>query len=301
MRKLKNRFKKLLFNINRVSGVERQGNLLGEIRADQILKRGPLNCLADAEFSVHSQWGEDGILSWLVSIINPAHTRFVEFGVEDYRESNTRFLLMTRNWSGMVIDGSEENVSAIRSDAIAYKYDLKPVCSFITRENIAELLQMNGFDAPLGILSVDIDGVDYWVLEAIKTEADIVVVEYNSIFGKLPVSVPYDSGFVRLLKHWSGAYCGASLSAFNHLLNARNMTFVGSNKAGTNAFFVQNKHMPRMVEMLKSFKEWPCVMREVRNSDGSLAYKNYAESKHLIADLPVVDVKTGQQSKFKDL
>jgi hypothetical protein len=301
MKKLKARFKNFLYNVNRISGLERQSNLMGEIRADQILQRGPLSCLADAEFCAHSQWGEDGILSWLVSVLSPEHTRFVEFGVEDYREANTRFLLMTRNWSGLVIDGSSENIAAIRSDAIAYKHDLTPIHSFITRENIASILQNNGFDTPLGILSVDIDGVDYWVLEAIKTEADIVVVEYNSIFGSAPVSVPYDPGFVRLQKHWSGTYWGASLPAFNHLLKSRGMSFIGTNRAGTNAFFVKNRHMVRMGEMLQSFREWPCVMREVRNDDGSLAYKTYAESKHLVADLPVINVQTGRESSVRDI
>jgi hypothetical protein len=301
VKNLKDKVKKFLFNANRITGVERQSILLGEIRADQIRQRGKLSCLADAEFSVFSQWGEDGILSWLVDIIQPKSRRFVEFGVEDYRESNTRYLMMTRNWSGMIIDGSPQNIQSVKQDAIAYKHDLTAVCSFVTRENIADLLQQNGFSGDLGILSVDIDGVDYWVLEAITNKADIVVVEYNTAFGRACGTVPYDPAFVRLEKHWSGVYWGASLQAFDHLLKSRGYAFVGGNRAGTNAFFVKQVHFAKVKKLLGEIKHWPCIMREARNQDGSLAYKTYAESKSDIADLDVVDVRTGKQMKVSQL
>jgi hypothetical protein len=301
MKSVKNWVKKFLFNANRITGIERQSILLGEIRADQIRQRGKLGCLADAEFSVFSQWGEDGILSWLVDIIQPKSQRFVEFGVEDYRESNTRYLLMTRNWSGMIIDGSPQNIQSVKQDAIAYKHDLTAVCSFVTRENIAGLLRQNGFSGDLGVLSVDIDGVDYWVLDAISNQADIIVLEYNSAFGSACVSVPYDPAFARLEKHWAGIYWGASLPAFDHLLKSRGYAFVGSNRAGTNAFFVKQAHFAKIKKLLGEIKDWPCIMREARKQDGSLAYKTYAECWSDIADLDVVDVRTGKRMKVSQL
>jgi hypothetical protein len=294
----KNRFKGLLFNASRVVGVERQSVLLGEIRAEQIRQKGKLDCLADAEFSVFSQWGEDGILAWLVDVVKPEHRRFVEFGIEDYRESNTRHLLMSQNWSGLVIDGSPENIAALRRDTVSYKHDLTSVCSFVTKDNINQLISQGGFEGPLGILSVDIDGVDYWVLEQIKNEADIIVLEYNDLLGPNAVSVPYDPTFVRLKKHWSGMYWGASLAAFDFLLKRRNMQFVGTNRAGTNAFFVHDRHVNKVSSMLEAIKTWPCVMREARQQDGSLAYKTYAESASQINGLPLVDVKTGTEVLF---
>ena len=63
--------------------------------------------LADAEFQVFSQFGEDGIIQHLVSKVPVANDVFVEFGVEDYTESNTRFLLVNNNWRGLVLDGSD--------------------------------------------------------------------------------------------------------------------------------------------------------------------------------------------------
>jgi hypothetical protein len=231
-------------------------------------------------------------------VIKPVQTRFLEFGIEDYRESNTRHLLTSKNWSGLLIDGSNENVTALRCDAISYKHDLTSVCSFVTRDNINQLIGQAGFDGPLGILSVDIDGVDYWVLEQIKNEADIVVVEYNDLLGPNAVSVPYDPAFVRLSKHWSGMYWGASLAAFEFLLKNRNMHLVGTNRAGTNAFFVHDKHIKKVSTLLTEVKAWPCVMREVRRQDGSLAFKTYAESADLIAGLPLIDVTTGVEIQF---
>ncbi|MBY3083070.1 hypothetical protein HFO63_18255 [Rhizobium laguerreae] len=283
-----------MFQTRRLVGMEKLLIMQGETRAHQIAQQGQLDTLADAEFSVFSQWGEDGIISWLVDAIKPSSTTFVEFGVEDFRESNTRYLLAARYWSGLVIDGSEENIASIRSDDVAYKYDLQTRAAFIDRDNIGELISSAGFDGDLGILSVDIDGVDYWVLERISLRTAIVIVEYNQVFGDLPLSVPYDSSFIRLKKHYSGMYWGASLSAFRHLLEGKGYEFVGTNRAGTNAFFIDVAYSGKLKGKLNRRHEWPCRMREVRNQDGSLAFKTYNEAKSLLAGLPVVNVATGE-------
>src|SRR5579859_7257876 len=65
----------------------------------------PPASLQEAEFRVFSQWGEDGIIQYLLSKVAIAHDTFVEFGVGNYRESNTRFLLTNNNWRGLIIDG----------------------------------------------------------------------------------------------------------------------------------------------------------------------------------------------------
>jgi hypothetical protein len=292
-RKIKNLVKEFIFGLQRVSGGEKRSILLGELRAEQIRSKRKIANLADAEFSVFSQWGEDGILSWLVDTIEGKDNCFVEFGVEDFREANCRYLLMSRNWSGLIIDGGQSNVDAIKKDAISYKHDLQSVCSFITKENIVSLLTNAGYSSKLGVLSVDIDGVDYWVLEQIKNPCDIIVVEYNAVFGDALVSVPYDPAFVRLEKHWSGTYWGASLAAFRFLLEPRGYTYVGTNSVGTNAFFVANEHAAETMARMDQVKTWPCKMREARLESGALAYKTYSEMRGEINHLPVVNVKTG--------
>ncbi len=273
--------------------IQRQAILLGEIRAAQIAQRTLLNSLADAEFCVFSQWGEDGIISWLTDLIHTPHTNFVEFGVENFREANCRFLLMSKNWSGLVIDGSERHIQTIKRDAISWKYDLQSKCAFINRDNISELLRDQGVDGPIGILSVDIDGVDYWVLEAIPNQCDIVVVEYNDLFSGSAVSIPYNANFTRMSGHPSGMYWGASLEAFKYLLEGRGYRFVGTNRIGTNAFFVAEAHLPKIEVKLTDFVAWPCQMREARDKNGKLSLKTYRESWKVVADLPLVDVVSG--------
>jgi hypothetical protein len=297
---IRRKVRKTLFNVRRLMGVEAQAVLLGQIRAEQILAKPTISSLAEAEFRVFSQWGEDGILSWLVDVIGPGEHSFVEFGVEDYHESNTRYLLHARGWRGLVIDGSAANIADIQADQIAYKHDFVALASFITRENIAVLLNANGFGERIGILSVDIDGVDYWVLEAIEARCDIIVVEYNDFFGAAPVSVPYDPAFARLDQHWSGMYWGASLGAFRHLLEGRGYVFAGTNRAGTNAFFVDSLHADKLADRLQQKVSWPCRMREVRRQDGGLALKTYAEAGQHIAHLPLVNVATGESVRVAD-
>ena len=86
---------------------EEQKLLLGKLLIENKLKRHPPSNLTECEFKIFSQWGEDGIIQWLVNNLEIEHKSFIEFGVEDYRESNTRFLMMNDNWSGFIMDSSE--------------------------------------------------------------------------------------------------------------------------------------------------------------------------------------------------
>ena len=124
--------------------------------------------IQDYEFKVFSQWGEDGILQYLIRSIEIKYKTFIEFGVEDFSESNCRFLLMKDNWQGFVIDGSETNIQKLKNSYYYWKYDLECKYKFITKDNINNLLLESGFDKDLGLLSIDLDGNDYYILEAIN-------------------------------------------------------------------------------------------------------------------------------------
>jgi len=117
---------------------------------------------------VFSQWGEDGIIQYLISRLPWKIRFFVEFGVQDYSESNTRFLLVNDNWTGLVIDSSSESIKHIRSQEYYWKYDLTAVCDFVTIDNINKLIMGAGITGSIGILSIDIDGNDYWIWNAIQ-------------------------------------------------------------------------------------------------------------------------------------
>ena len=154
--------------------------------------RGRLEKIRDAEFKVFSQFGDDGIIQYLIRAVGPLPDRFIEFGVESYREANTRFLLINDNWSGLLIEGSAAHVESIRQESIYWRHDLTAVQAFVDRDNVNQLFRGNGFTGPIGILSIDIDGNDYWVWEAIDcVDPTIVIVEYNSVFGpSMALTIP---------------------------------------------------------------------------------------------------------------
>ena len=136
------------------------------------------------ERRVLSQGGEDGVLQLLTRLVPIRHRVFVEFGVEDYRESNTRFLLLSGEWKGLVIDGDPAAVRAITEDPIVQRNQLAVVEQFITAESIDALIKSRIDEDDIGVLSIDVDGNDYWVWRAIRSiHPAIVIVEYNYRFG----------------------------------------------------------------------------------------------------------------------
>ena len=248
---------------------------------------------ASHEFRVYSQWGEDGILQALVREVPIARKVFVEFGVETYVESNTRFLLVNDNWSGLVLDGSRDNIETIKRDPLYWQYNLKAVEAFITKDNINDLLRQNGVTGEIGLLSIDIDGNDYWVWERIDVvNPAIIVAEYNSLFGaERAVTVPYDPTFQRAKAHYSHIYYGASLAALVHLANQRGYDFVGANTAGNNAFFVRRDLRPDSLPALTAKEGFvPRAFREGRTPEGQLSLLTPEEEAALVQSLPVVEI-----------
>jgi len=251
------------------------------------------NNIQHYEIRVFSQWGEDGIIQFLINNIAIENRVFVEFGVQNYTESNTRFLLINNNWSGLVIDGSKKNIEYIKRDPIYWQYNLNAVNKFITKENINQIILDNGIKAEIGILSVDIDGNDYWVWDAIDCISPaIVIVEYNSRFGpKEAVTVPYDENFTRSSVHHSMIYYGASLNAFCKLAAKKGYTFIGCNSAGNNAFFVLSGLKPENIQELTPEEGFIAAQfRESRDSSGKLAYLSREEELKVLSELPLIKI-----------
>lgn len=277
--------------------------LSARIATEQVRRLDRIDTLADAEFRVFSQFGEDGILEWLVHHVAPASTCFVEFGVENYLEANTRFLLLNRNWKGFVMDGNPKHMEYVRSTPLYWRNDLRAVSAFITAENIDELLESNGFMGPLGVLSVDLDGNDYWVLKAMRrVEADILIVECNPIFGdRHAVTVPYDPGFERFSAHYSGLFFGASIQAVRELAEQRGYTFVGTCTNGINAFFVSNARYPAIADRIGRRVAWPALHRDSRNQQHELSYVRGGARLELIADCKVHCCRTNRLVRLGSL
>lgn len=236
----------------------------------------PPRRLADVEFQVFSQFGDDGIIQYLVHSLPIGERTFIEFGVERYVEANTRFLLVKDKWKGMVLDGSVENVRYIRDDPIYTAYDVHAEQAFISAENVNALFETHGFTGKIGLLSIDIDGMDYWVWRAVRiVDPAIVVIEYNSTFGpSRPIVVPYDATFLREKAHSSRLYYGASLAALQHLGQEKGYTFIGCNGNGNNAYFVRDDlaDLPSVKGLERqfvdaSFTEYRIGDRKIRGSD----------------------------------
>jgi len=246
------------------------------------------------EFQVFSQWGEDGIIQMLLRHIEIPNKIFIEFGVENYTESNTRFLLINNNWAGLVIDGSPEHINYIKQDAIYWQHNLKAVQAFIDKDNINKLIAENGIKGEIGILSIDIDGNDYWVWQAINVvNPAIVIVEYNSRFGKdKAVTIPYNPSFIRSQAHYSMLYAGASLKALYNLAKSKGYSFVGCNSVGNNAFFIRQDLKPSYIKELTVEEGYiASQFRESRDEQGNLSYLSWDQVDQILSSLPLVDVE----------
>lgn len=256
-----------------------------------------------AEFKVFSQWGEDGILQSIINNIQISNKVFVEFGVETYTESNTRFLLFNNNWSGLVIDGSIKNVDFIKSDPVYWRFNLKADCAFIDKDNINEILSRNGLKDEVGVLSIDIDGNDYWVWQEINViNPAVVICEYNSLWGSShAVTTPYDPHFVRQSKHFSCLYYGASIKALELLANRKGYSLVAGNSSGNNVFFVRNDLLANLKPITSEVAWVQSQFRESRDQNGNLSFLSFNERRNLLSEMPLVDVKTNRNIKVSDL
>ena len=283
------KIKQKLNQIHQMSqDVEQLRYSIGEM---ETLKVGPGASVR--EFKVFSQSGEDGVIQWLIHNIPIQSKRFIEFGVQNYTELKTRFLLMHDNWSGLIMDGSQENMDYVKQDNICWMHDLKPVPAFITAENINTLIRDNGFDGEVGILSIDIDGNDYWVWKAIScVQADIVICGYNSRFGsERAVTIPYDPNFYRTEAHSSNLYFGASIRALTLLGQQKGYALVYGNEIGSNLFFIRRELLNDVVYE-KTVEE--CYVRakyrQARDPQGKLMLSSIEDKEELLEELYLVNV-----------
>lgn len=242
---------------------------LNEQRTEKILQN-----LQLAEFKIFSQFGDDGIIQFLINYLDFTTQTFIEFGVEDYTESNTRYLLLNNNWSGMVMDGSEENIKKIKEESWFWRYELLAENLFVEKDNINQFIKSHGFHDEIGLLNIDVDGNDYWIWKSIEVVKPILVVmEYNSYFGSQhPWTVNYDASFIRKDYHYSYLYWGTSLLSLCDLAEEKGYSFIGCNSNGNNAYFVRNDKISGLRKLSCSEGFVMSKFRESRDADGNLTY-----------------------------
>ena len=259
--------------------------------------------LSDAEFSVFSQWGDDGIINWLINSLPIKNKIFVEIGTEDYKESNTRFVLKYRNWSGHLIDSNLEQIKKISDQSVKWKYDLNTHNFKINKDNINKFFKKLKLPKEIGLMSLDIDGIDYWAWKELNEVRPVIFVcEFNSIFGdKKAVTVPYDKNFNRTSFHFSNLAFGASIEAFKYISNKKNYIYLGTNSNGVNAYFLEKKYYKFIKNKIKSHKSFPSKTRESRDKNYK---KNFTRSKNRFKDIlgiKLIDVKKNKYIKLKNI
>ena len=245
------------------------------------------------EFKVFSQWGEDGIIDYLISNLDIENKTFIEFGVENYEESNTKFLLLNKNWHGFIMDSSTNNINYIKNSELYWKHSLTAVKSFVNKENINDLLKLSKFDKKIGLLSIDIDGNDYWVWQGIDTmEPSIVIIEYNSRLGiEKSYVVPYEKNFERKKANYSMIYYGASLKALVKLGKKKGYELVHCNEAGNNAFFVKKELLNDKIKSIDAVEGFVHnKFRESRNKEGKLTFLDKKSEEEILFKLPLEEV-----------
>ncbi|MDW5266655.1 MULTISPECIES: hypothetical protein [Acidobacteriaceae] len=279
--------------------------LQGRMACWQTRSREKIQSLQEIEFKVFSQWGEDGIIDWLIErAAIPVHLHtFVEFGVESYREANTRFLLENRNWRGLVMDGDPALAENLKRDPLFWRYDLTAKSAFITRENVNDLIESAGFSGEVGLLSIDVDGNDYWVWEAISVIQPVICVcEYNAVFGDLQaISVPYDPEFISSRSHFSHLYFGASIAALRSLAARKGYRFVGTTSAANDAFFIREDYAQRLDSALMNKVALASKNRSSRDRSGQLTHIGGIDRLKLISNMSVVKIETGDTVSLGDL
>tara|TARA_B100002052_G_scaffold298999_1_gene334644 strand:+ start:1732 stop:2706 length:975 start_codon:yes stop_codon:yes gene_type:complete len=275
----------------------------GLIISNQNIKKfKKIDNLSDVEFSTFSQWGDDGIIDWLISNLKFKNKKFVEIGIQDYWECNTRFLLKKRNWNGLIIDMSKDYIQKIKKQDIYWKYNLTAKQVKISKENINKILVDNNFSKNIGLLSLDIDSNDYWIIEAMNVSPDIIVCEYNGIFGdNYKLTVPYKKNFDRTKEHYSNLYYGCSINALISLMFKKGFVFIGTNSAGNNAYFLKKKNFSIIKNKIRQKKIFLPKFRESRGINNQKTFLSIEKSINLIKNKYVYDLSKKRLIKIKEL
>ena len=229
---------------------------LKSINSEKIIlsKSHHLDKINDYEYKITSQNNEDGIIDYLKkNIINPDNF-FFEIGF-DFHEFNS-LNLIKNNWSGVLIDGDQIKCDKLKVCVSKY-FESKKITihnNFITYENINEIIANSITKKNFDFFSLDTDGMDYWILEKLNFNPKIICTEFNPWLGKSEkLILPKKLNF----NYQSDMYYGASLKAYQSLLNKKNYKLVAIESSGNNAFFINqnefNIHFDEL-NVEKSFK-----------------------------------------------
>ena len=233
--------------LNEITGASQGVQILLSLRYQELACRDlPLPELSNTEFRCFSQNGEDGLLFYLFSLIGTTNKRAVEICAGDGIQCNIANLVINHGWQGLMFDGDED---AIRKGNEFYSRCQDTFCkppvmvsAWITAENVNALIAEHGFAGDIDLLSLDLDGMDYWIWKALTAVVPrAVILEFNPVWGPhLSVSVPYKADFRFDYFSKRPYYCGASLAAWAKLCREKRYRLVGVQSLGFNAVFLRS-------------------------------------------------------------
>jgi hypothetical protein len=203
--------------------------------------------LRNKEYKVYSQNGEDGLILYIFSRIGTHSNTFIEFGAGGI-SSNTENLIVNFGWSGLLIDGDDDQLNCLKNRLLKNNIGddkVQLLKAWITKDNINDLFENNGMSGEVDLLSIDIDGNDYWIWDSIDVvQPRVVIVEYNASFGiEDSISIKYNDSHDRYEYDSKGWLHGASLKALEKLAEKKNYSLICCDSMGVNAFFVRNDLM----------------------------------------------------------
>ena len=293
-----NKIKKILFK----NFFERKILLLGRSHfLNYRHKYKSLKNMSDLDYKIFSQNGEDGIIDYLLFSLGITIPKFIEIGIGDYQESNTRYLFETTNSKGLIVDCIKNLKAEVLKNTKLWRGDLKIIEDFVNSENINKILEENSFNKEIDLFSLDIDGIDYKKKKKIPNNfSKIIVAEYNSNFGhEFEITVPNIKKFNRTKYHYSNLCFGASLKAIINLLEKKNYTFIGTNISKLNAFFISNNELNKInldipdKRYIKKFTN--SNLRESRDENGKLSYLSGDKKLNEIKNCEIIDVSNGKE------
>jgi hypothetical protein len=227
------------------AGTSQAVQVLLSLRYQELARReAPLPDPAAVEFRCFSQNGEDGLLLYVFALVGTTNKRAVEICAGDGYECNTANLIIHHGWEALLFDGDDKAVRrgnefyARCHDTLVIRPTL--VSAWVTAENVNDLVAGRGFAGDIDLLSLDMDGVDYWVWKALTAvRPRVVLVEFNPTWGpERSVSVPYRPDF-RMDFSRQPYYHGASLAAFVNLGREKGYRLAGLQRLGFNAVFLR--------------------------------------------------------------
>lgn len=207
-------------------------------------KTGRARGLNAYEACYSSQNGEDGIIAEIFRRVGATNKFSAEIGVEDGRECNTAELLRHAGWSGLMIEGDPVKYAGLQRRFRRFRR-VTTINAFVTAENVVDIFQKAVVPSQLDLLSVDVDGNDWWILQQLLSayQPRVVIAEINPFYPPPARWVmPYDPNH-----RWDDTtYFGASLSAMTDLLDRFGYALVAVECNVVNAFFVRREELEKL-------------------------------------------------------